>query len=35
LVPLLAERGYSEADIAAILGNNWINILHHILPDRL
>jgi membrane dipeptidase len=35
LAPMLAERGYSESDIAAILGNNWKNVLHRILPDKL
>lgn len=29
LVPLLAERGYSDGDIAAILGKNWISLLQH------
>jgi membrane dipeptidase len=35
LAPMLAERGYSAADIAAIMGNNWINVLHRILPEKL
>ena len=32
LVPLLLSRGYSEDDAAAILGGNWINLLHRSLP---
>jgi membrane dipeptidase len=31
--PLLAEKGYSDTDIAAILGENWISLLRRILPD--
>jgi len=30
--PLLVERGYSKADISAILGENWITRLERILP---
>lgn len=33
LAPLLRERGYKEADIAAIFGGNWINTLRRFLPD--
>jgi membrane dipeptidase len=32
LVPLLLARGYSEEDAAAVLGGNWINVLHRSLP---
>lgn len=32
LVPILLARGYSEEDAAAILGGNWINVLHRSLP---
>jgi membrane dipeptidase len=32
LVPLLLSRGYSEMDAAAILGMNWVNMLHRSLP---
>jgi membrane dipeptidase len=32
LVPLLLSRGYSEEDVAAILGRNWIDQLHRSLP---
>jgi len=32
LAPLLSERGYSDADIAAIFGQNWLTHLTSILP---
>jgi membrane dipeptidase len=32
LGPLLAERGYSEEDISAILGANWLELLRGTLP---
>lgn len=32
LAPLLAERGYQDADIAAILGENWLAFLRRTLP---
>lgn len=32
LAPLLADKGYTETDIAAILGQNWIDRLRRILP---
>lgn len=32
LAPLLSERGYSDADIAAIFGGNWIQFLRRSLP---
>ena len=32
LAPVLAERGYSETDIARILGGNWIELLRRGLP---
>jgi membrane dipeptidase len=32
LVPLIREKGYTEEDIAAILGNNWLSILRQTLP---
>ncbi len=31
LIPLLQEKGYSEQDIAAILGSNWITLLQRML----
>jgi membrane dipeptidase len=33
LIPLLAERGYAQEDIAAIMGMNWINVLERTLPE--
>lgn len=33
--PLLAEKGYSEADIAAIYGGNWCSLLERVLPEAL
>lgn len=33
LNPLLVEKGYSEDDIAAILGGNWGTMLRRILPE--
>lgn len=32
LAPLLGERGYTEGDIAAILGTNWLSLLKRTLP---
>jgi len=32
LVPLLAEKGYDEVDIAAVMGQNWIELLRKTLP---
>jgi membrane dipeptidase len=33
LAGLLAQRGYSEADVAAILGQNWLRLLQETLPE--
>jgi len=33
LEPLLSAHGYSQSDIEAILGMNWINQLHRTLPQ--
>ena len=33
LGPLLAEKGYTQADIAAVLGRNWIDFLAETLPE--
>jgi membrane dipeptidase len=33
LAPLLAEKGYTDVDIAAIFGQNWINFLLESLPE--
>ncbi|MGE5221371.1 MAG: dipeptidase [Omnitrophica WOR_2 bacterium] len=35
LAPLLVEKGYSDADVAAILGGNWIRILRRVLPESV
>jgi membrane dipeptidase len=32
IAPLLAEKGYTEADIAGILGGNWLAFLRRTLP---
>ena len=34
LIPMLAERGYAESDIAAILGRNWARLLQLHLPEH-
>ena len=33
LIPLLAEKGYTGAQIAAVMGQNWIDFLKEILPE--
>ena len=33
LIPILAGRGYTEEDIAAILGQNWAHLLLQYLPE--
>jgi membrane dipeptidase len=33
IIPLLTQKGYTEADIAAILGKNWLAHLQHTLPE--
>jgi membrane dipeptidase len=33
LAPLLAEKGYTDAHLAAIFGENWISLLKRTLPD--
>jgi membrane dipeptidase len=35
LVPILAEKGYTETDCAAVLGENWISLLQRILPETV
>ncbi len=34
LTEVLARRGYSQADIAAILGGNWVRVLQNALPEE-
>lgn len=33
LVEPLAERGYGEAEIAAVMGENWLRLFRAVLPD--
>jgi membrane dipeptidase len=33
LEPVLRERGYSAADVAAIFGQNWLDVLRRSLPE--
>ena len=33
LVPMLTQKGYTETDIQAIMGQNWLNLLQHSLPE--
>jgi membrane dipeptidase len=35
LIPLLADRGYQEGDIEAIMGKNWLKTLNRILPEAV
>jgi membrane dipeptidase len=35
LVPLLAQKGYTEDDIAAVLGRNWLTVLKENLPKSI
>lgn len=35
LIPILSQKGYTEADIAAILGGNWLVHLQNSLPEVL
>ncbi len=35
LAPLLAEKGYGDQDIAAILGGNWLHLLRNRLPESV
>lgn len=33
IIPRLVEKGYTEMDIAAVMGQNWIRILEQTLPE--
>jgi len=33
LVPYLTEKGYTEADVSAVMGQNWIRFLFESLPE--
>lgn len=35
LVPLLMERGYTESDLKAIMGTNWLSLLRRSLPKSI
>jgi membrane dipeptidase len=35
IIPILAQKGYTEADSAAILGNNWLVHLQNTLPEAV
>jgi membrane dipeptidase len=35
IIPILAQKGYTEADAAAILGNNWLHHLQNTLPEAV
>jgi membrane dipeptidase len=35
IIPILAQKGYTEADTAAILGNNWLAHLQNTLPETI
>jgi membrane dipeptidase len=33
IAPLLADKGYTEEDIAAIFGANWLRVIRSVLPE--
>jgi membrane dipeptidase len=35
IIPILAQKGYTESDIASILGNNWLVHLQNTLPEAV
>jgi membrane dipeptidase len=35
IIPLLSQKGYTEADVSAILGGNWLAHLQNTLPEVL
>jgi membrane dipeptidase len=35
IIPILIQKGYTEADISAILGENWLVYLQNSLPEVL
>lgn len=35
LVPALAQKGYTETDIRAIMARNWLDLLHRSLPESM
>lgn len=35
LIPLLVQKGYTENDIRAIMGHNWLGVLQNTLPESV
>jgi membrane dipeptidase len=35
IIPLLVQKGYTEVDISAILGGNWLTHLQNTLPGGI
>ena len=35
IIPILNQKGYTQADIAAILGKNWLAQLQSTLPEAV
>jgi membrane dipeptidase len=35
LTPLLAEKGYTNSDVRAIMGENWLSLLRRTLPEEV
>jgi membrane dipeptidase len=35
IIPILNQKGYTQTDIAAILGNNWLAFLQNTLPEAV
>jgi membrane dipeptidase len=35
IIPILNQKGYTEADISAIMGGNWLAHLRNNLPEVL
>ena len=33
IIPILSQKGYTEVDISAILGGNWLVHLQNTLPE--
>lgn len=34
LIPALKEKGYTTADVSAVMGENWLRVLKQILPEN-
>jgi len=35
IIPLLLEKGYKEVDVEKIIGRNWLNVAHNIMPESI